>query len=218
MSRTTPALDAALLRDGATALGLSLDAGQEAQLLSLASELIRWNQTVNLTAVDQPRDVIIQHLLDSLSVHADITGTKVADVGTGGGFPGLPLAILQPGRRFLLIDSVGRKLRFVAHAARLLGLANVTTLQSRVEDLPPTPQDCVVSRAFAPLPRLLHWVGPLCDPDTRVLAMKGVWPPPPGSPDEGPWPPRWRLASVRRLEVPGLPSQRHLLTLYRDAA
>ena len=201
------------LKRGAQQLGVPLDDAQAGQLLQLADELIRWNKTYNLTAVTQPVQVLTHHLLDSLCVHADLQGERIADVGTGAGFPGLPLAILHPHRQFTLIDSAGKKLRFIGHVARLLGLSNVTTLHERVESLQTEAYDTVLTRAFAPMPRLLQWVRPLCDAHTRVVAMKGRWPPPPGSEDEGELPASWRIESVRRVEVPGLDAERHVVTL-----
>lgn len=197
---------------GAAQLGLRLDAAQAARLLALADELLRWNRTYNLTSVTTPDAVLTHHLLDSLSAHDELAGMRIADVGTGAGFPGLPLAIVQPQRRFTLIDSAGKKLRFVAHVARLLELDNVATLQARVEALPAQPHDTVIARAFAPLPRLVAWVRPLCDAGTRVVAMKGRWPPAPDAEDFGPLP-GWVLESARRVEVPGLDAERHLVRL-----
>ncbi len=203
------------LCDGAAVLGVPIDAQQGARLLQLGDELIEWNQKVNLTALDTPALVLTHHLLDSLSVAPLIQGTRVADVGTGGGFPGLPLALLQPQRQFTLIDSVAKKLRFVDHAAQLLGLTNVQSLHARVEALQLPPFDTVVTRAFAPLPRLLHWVAPLCDAHTCVLAMKGRWPPLPDADDAGALPRGWRLEQVQAVTVPGLDAARHILTLRR---
>jgi 16S rRNA (guanine527-N7)-methyltransferase len=205
--------------EGAAALGVALEPAQIAQLVQLAAELARWNKAYNLTAITDPQQVLTQHLLDSLSVHGDLAGTRIADVGTGAGFPGLPLAIANPERQFLLIDAVDKKLRFIDHMARELKLPNVRTLHARVEQLAggPGPQDTVLTRAFAPLPRLLELVGPLVGPQTRVLAMKGRWPPAPGSEDHGDLPPGWRLAAVRKVEVPGLDAERHILRLARDA-
>ena len=203
------------LLEGAAALGVGLDARQAAQLLQLGDELIAWNRNVNLTALDTPALVLTHHLLDSLSVAPFIQGTRVADVGTGGGFPGLPLALLQPQRQFVLIDSVAKKLRFVEHAAQRLGLTNVQCVHARVEALQLPPFDTVVTRAFAPLPRLLQWVAPLCGAQTCVLAMKGRWPPLPDADDAGALPPGWVLQSVQPVSVPGLEAARHILTLYR---
>jgi len=120
------------LKQGAAKLGLSLDDAQAAKLTQLGDELRRWNKTYNLTSVDSPAEVLTHHLLDSLAAHDALEGTRIADVGTGAGFPGLPLAILHPDKQFLLVDSAGKKLRFIAHVARQLKLANVKTLHARV--------------------------------------------------------------------------------------
>ena len=203
-------MPAALAR-GAAQLGVALDESQRSQLLKLATELLRWNKAYNLTAITDPQAVLTHHLLDSLAVAADLHGTTVADVGTGAGFPGLPLAIVQPARQFTLIDAVDKKLRFIDHAARELGLANVKTAHARVETLRTGPFDTVIARAFAPLPKMLSLVAPLCDAQTRVLAMVGRWPPPDAA--EAVIPAQWRLVSERVIEVPGLDAERHILCL-----
>lgn len=211
-------MPAALAR-GAAQLGVALDESQCAQLLKLAAELLRWNKAYNLTAITDPDAVLTHHLLDSLAVAADLHGATVADVGTGAGFPGLPLAIVHPARQFTLIDTVDKKLRFIDHAVRELGLANVKTLHARVETLLPgrgatRTFDTVISRAFAPLPRMLQLVDPLCDERTRVLAMVGRWPPADAA--EAAIPDGWRLESERPLSVPGLAAERHILCLMRS--
>ena len=155
-------------------LGVSLSGQDAARLLRLLDELAHWNRRFNLTAITAPSAMITHHLLDSLAVSPDLAGTRIADVGTGAGFPGLPLAVVNPTRQFTLIDSTAKKLRFVANAAELLALGNVTVLHARVEQMRiDTPFDTVVARAFAPLPKLLRAVTPVCGPDTQVLAMKG---------------------------------------------
>jgi 16S rRNA (guanine527-N7)-methyltransferase len=140
-------------------------------------------------------------------------GLAVADVGTGAGFPGLPLAIVDPERRFTLIDSNNKKVRFVGHAARTLALNNVTAVHSRAENFASNekPFDTVVARAFAALPELLKLVSPLCGPQTRVLAMKGKRP----DDEIAGVPPAWRVLEVQALLVPGLNEERHLVTLQR---
>jgi 16S rRNA (guanine527-N7)-methyltransferase len=169
---------ARLLR-GAAQLGVPLESAQLVQFEVLVRELLRWNKAYNLTAITAPDEILTHHLLDSLSAQPDLAGSMVADVGTGAGFPGLPLAIVNPQRQFTLIDAVDKKLRFIDHAARELGLGNVRTLHGRVEQLAPAQAfDTVITRAFAPLPRLTDWVAPLCDAHTRVIAMKGRWPEP----------------------------------------
>ena len=208
-------IPAALAR-GAAQLGVALDERQQSQLLRLSAELLRWNKAYNLTAITDPQAVLTHHLLDSLAVAPDLAGTTVADVGTGAGFPGLPLAIAQPHRQFTLIDTVDKKLRFIDHAVRELGLANVKTRHARVETLAPAESfDTVIARAFAPLPKMLALVAPLCDAHTHVLAMVGRWPPPEAA--EAVLPPQWRQVSERPIEVPGLGAERHILCLMHSA-
>jgi 16S rRNA (guanine527-N7)-methyltransferase len=198
----------------AALLGVRLGEADAERLLKLLEELRHWNQRTNLTAITEPAQMITHHLLDSLAISPDLAGTLVADVGTGAGFPGLPLAVANPERHFTLIDSNAKKLRFVAHAVGLLRLNNVTTLHARAESLqPPVPFDTVTARALAPLPKLLAQVAPLCGPATRVLAMKGRWP----EDELAALPAAWRLTSSRTLTVPGLDAARCLLVLNRSA-
>ncbi|MET0281027.1 MAG: 16S rRNA (guanine(527)-N(7))-methyltransferase RsmG, partial [Steroidobacteraceae bacterium] len=176
-ARASPASER--LRAGAQLLGVALDARQIAQLEQLSAQLLRWNKAYNLTAITDPAEILTHHLLDSLAAQPDLAGTTIADVGTGAGFPGLPLAIVNPARQFTLIDAVDKKLRFIDHVTRELRLGNVRTLHGRVEQLTAMqPFDSVIARAFAPLPRLAAWIAPLCDAHTRVIAMKGRWPEP----------------------------------------
>src|SRR6201996_5423504 len=133
-------------------MGIELSMPDAARLELLLDELEKWNRTYNLTAITKREEMVTRHLLDSLAIHADLHGTTIADVGTGAGFPGLPLAVLNPGRRFTLIDSAGKKIRFVSHAAHALGLTNVDGIHARVESMRPKhPFDTVMTRAFAAL-------------------------------------------------------------------
>jgi 16S rRNA (guanine527-N7)-methyltransferase len=180
------------------------------RLLVLLDELARWNKAYNLTAIRHRGEMLTHHILDSLGVHAELHGTRIADVGTGPGFPGLPLAVANPERQFTLVDSSGKKTRFVAHAARMLALRNVTPRNSRVEDLrPDVPFDTVTARAFAALPDLLAKVRGLCGPGTRVLALKGRYP----GGEIAAVPAPWRVIGARPLEIPGLEEARHLVVL-----
>lgn len=200
------------LIEAARELDIQLHAADAARLLRLLDELARWNRTYNLTAITQREEMLTHHLLDSLSILRDLRGRLIADVGTGAGFPGLPLAVIDPTRAYTLIDSSNKKVRFVAHAARLLKLPNVTAVQARVEALrPAVPFDTVVARAFAALPVMLERVISLCGPTTRVLAMKGK------RPDEeiAAVPADWRVLEARPLEVPGLAEARNLVILER---
>jgi 16S rRNA (guanine527-N7)-methyltransferase len=193
---------------GARQLQVALDDTAAAALLRLLDELAHWNRAYNLTAITDRGQMLTHHLLDSLSVAPFVQGSTLADVGTGAGFPGLPLALIAPRRRCVLMDSNGKKQRFVAHAARALGLANVEALHGRVEELRPAqPFDTVVARACAALPQLLEWVAPLCGPRTRVLAMKGRLPEAEIAAVEPPW----FIEQALPLRVPGLNEERHLI-------
>ena len=197
---------------GAGELGVTLTEADAARLIELIDELARWNELYNLTGITTQPQMITHHLLDSLAVNAELAAERVADVGTGAGFPGLPLALVNPQRHFTLIDSTAKKLRFVAHAVQLLRLKNVSVLHARVEKMPPPePFDTVVARAFAPLPRLLETIAPLCGPGTRVLAMKGKWP----QAELDALPSAWRVVAARELTVPGLDAARCVITLGR---
>jgi 16S rRNA (guanine527-N7)-methyltransferase len=193
---------------GARALDVNLEQSQAEALLRLLDELGRWNRAYNLTAVTDRGEMLTHHLLDSLSVAPFVQGSTLADVGTGAGFPGLPLALLDRQRRCVLMDSNGKKQRFVAHAARTLGLNNVEALHARAEEVRPAqPFDTVVARACAALPQLLTWVLPLCGPQTRVLAMKGRLPEGEIAGVTAPW----MIEKVVPLTVPGLNEERHLV-------
>jgi 16S rRNA (guanine527-N7)-methyltransferase len=208
---TDPGAVERLVADAA-ALGVGLGAADAQRLFKLLDELSRWNRSFNLTAItDRPR-MVTHHLLDSLAVHADLTGTRIADVGTGAGFPGLPLALVSPQRQFTLIDAAAKKLRFVAHAAHALQLTNVTARHARVETLrPEVPFDTVLARGFAPLPQLLPLIAPLCAEHTLVLAMKGRWP----AEELAALPSGWRMLRSRELTVPHLDAARCVIALAR---
>jgi 16S rRNA (guanine527-N7)-methyltransferase len=199
----------------AARLGVPLREEQAERLLGLLDELALWNQRYNLTAIRERAAMIAAHLLDSLSAQADLAGLRIADVGTGAGFPGLPLAAVNPQRTFTLIDSTAKKLRFVEHAAGALQLDNVVTVHARAEQLhPEQPFDTVIARAVAELPALLHSVAGLCGPHTRMLAMKG----PRVDAELVHLPQGWRLTQRREVQVPGLEAQRCILTLTRVGA
>ncbi len=200
---------ASTLIHSAAALGVALTEHDALRLLQLLAELARWNGRFNLTAITDPAEMVTHHLLDSLAVHRYLHGARIADVGTGAGFPGLPLALANPERCFTLVDSNGKKIRFVSHSAHAMGLVNVETVQARVEALrPDAPFDTVMARAFAALPALVGAVAPLCGPDTRILALKGKWP----KAELDALPPGWQAETIP-LEVPGLAEDRCLIIL-----
>jgi len=191
-------------------LGVPLHAAQAEKLLRLLDELEQWNRAYNLTAIDTREAMITQHLLDSLAGSGELRGARIADLGTGAGFPGLPLALLHPQREFTLIDSTAKKIRFVAHAARALGLRNVHPLHVRAETLrPERPFDTVVARAVATLAELAALAAPLSAAGTRLLAYKGRRP----EAELAALPVGWRLLGIRPLRIPGLEAERCLVTL-----
>jgi 16S rRNA (guanine527-N7)-methyltransferase len=192
----------------AALLGVSLSVPDAGRLLHLLDELERWNRTYNLTAIRARNDMLTHHLLDSLSIHRDLHGSTVADVGTGAGFPGLPLAVVNPERRFTLIDSNGKKIRFVQHAVRELGLANVEGVHARVGAVRRV-FHTVVARAFSTLPDLVAEVAHLCGPDTRILAMKGKW----QQNEIDSLPAGWKHDESHTLAIPGLDEARCVVVL-----
>jgi 16S rRNA (guanine527-N7)-methyltransferase len=202
-----------VLMSGAAELGIPLSAAQAGQLLRLLDELDDWNQRMNLTAIRERGAQITKHLLDSLSIHSHIHCVRVVDIGTGAGFPGLPLAVAMPQLQLMLVDSTAKKLKFVQHAAQTLGLANVQTVHTRAESYHPKERfDCVVSRAVGPLETFVKGSGHLCVGGGRLLAMKGRYP----TDELEHIPSGWKLAAVHRLNVPGLDEQRHLVELCRS--
>ena len=214
MSSVT-AQHAAELSQGAEQLGVSLSESQHAQLLAYLALLIKWNKAFNLTAVRNPDEMVSRHLLDSLSVvpHVAAAGDNWLDVGSGGGMPGIPLAILFPERRFTLLDSNGKKTRFLTQVKLELKLANLEVIHSRVEEFrPPVPFSGICSRAFSSLQDFTDWTRHLGNGDTHWLAMKGVQP----DDELQALPADFRLQSCDVLKVPGCQGQRHLLILRRS--
>jgi 16S rRNA (guanine527-N7)-methyltransferase len=202
-----------MLIEGAKQLGIELSPTQAQQLLRLLDELDDWNQRMNLTAIRERSQQITKHLLDSLTVQPYLHGTRIADIGTGAGFPGLPLAIVNRAVQFTLIDSTAKKLKFIEHVAALLGLDNVCTVHTRAESYRPKERfDCIVSRAVGPVERFVSWSGHLLVGGGRLLAMKGRYP----HDELAKLPSGWKLAAVHRLAVPGLDEERHLVEICRS--
>lgn len=162
------------LEKGLAGLGLSLEADRVDRLLDYLALLSRWNRAYNLTAVDEPAAMVDRHLVDSLSILPWIEGHEIVDAGTGAGLPGVPLAIACPGKHFVLVDSNGKKVRFLRQVRRELGLDNIEPVQARLEALAlEKAPDQIVARALAPLPRLVEQLGHLLSEGATLLAMKG---------------------------------------------
>ena len=164
----------ARLDRGLSGLGLTLSQPQKDRLFDFLALLTRWNRAYNLTAVDAPEQMVDRHLVDSLSILPWIGEGTIVDAGTGAGLPGVPLAVACPDRRFVLVDSNGKRVRFLRQVRRELGLDNIEPVHSRLEDFSPErPPDQVVARALAPLPRLVEQLGHLLGGGATLLAMKG---------------------------------------------
>jgi 16S rRNA (guanine527-N7)-methyltransferase len=198
----------ARLEQGATTLGLRLTAPVIQQLLDYQALLARWNAAYNLTAVRDPAQMITRHLLDSLAILPYLRGDSLADLGTGPGLPGLVLAIAAPGREVLLVDSNGKKVRFLREAIRALKLGGVRAVQSRVEDVQGQ-FDCITARAFASFADMLGWGGHLLAPDGIWLAMKGRQ----SEDDLDGVPAAFAVRDTHVLTVPGLDAERRLVVL-----
>lgn len=201
-----------LLETGMAELGLKLPTDAPAMLCSYIEVLQQWNRKYNLTAVRAPAQIVSRHILDSLAVAPWVHGTRVLDVGTGAGLPGIPLAVAFPERHFTLLDSHGKKTRFVTHAATMLGLRNVEVVQARVETYrAPEPFATVITRAFAALGEFLGASAHLGASGTRWLAMKGA----PPADELQALPAGFRLLAVHALKVPGLDAARCVVEVER---
>ena len=206
------------LVEGCEQLDLSLSEQQLQQLLDYHGMLVKWNRAYNLTAVRDPLQMISRHLLDSLSISPHLQGEDFIDVGTGAGLPGLVMAIVFPERRFQLLDSAGKKTRFLFQVKTQLGLDNVVIHNGRVESYHPVQQfDGVISRAFASLADMVSCCDHLLKPGGRFYAMKGQYPDEEleqlkklsdGAKD-------YKVETCHVLRVPGEQGQRHLLLISR---
>lgn len=204
----------ASIKAGFDSLQQDLPDGAIAKLARLLTELERWNRRVNLTAIRDLETMVSGHILDSLVVRPLLEGRRVIDVGTGAGFPGLPLAIAEPQIEFGLLDSNGKKISFVRHVIGELGLSNATAIRARAEDYAPAERfDTVIARALASIPKLLQLAGHLIREDGVLLALKGKHPAAELESIEEI--PGWKYV-VTDVTVPGLETHaRHVVCLRR---
>lgn len=193
---------------------LSLDRALAHTLLAYLALLARWNGAYNLTAIRDPRDMVGKHLLDSLAMHPFVREVEsLADLGTGAGLPGIPLALADPCLRVTLVESSGKKARFLREAVRTLGLDNARVAESRAEALDESgAYDAITARALATLPLIIELGGHLLKADGRLLAMKGAFP----DDEIAALPVGWRVEAVHPVTVPGLAAERHLVVIARD--
>ena len=192
---------------------IALTQKQQQQLVRYVELLDKWNKAYNLTSVRLPQEMMVKHIMDSLVVAPHLTGHHYIDVGTGPGLPGIVLAIALPDTQFVLLDSLGKRVRFLMHVKHELGLDNVTPVQSRVEEYQPSVKlDGVLSRAFASLQDMVDWCSHLIDHSGQFIALKGVYP----SEELESLPAGVKFEKKIALEVPELDAQRHLIILSKD--
>lgn len=192
---------------------LSVSATQKKQLIDYILMIKKWNKTYNLTSVRDPQEMLIKHIFDSIVISPYLLGEHFADVGTGAGLPGIPLAIMNPDKNFLLIDSLGKRIRFIKQSLYELKITNVTALQSRVEDINlENPLDGILSRAFASLKDMLHWCQNLTDENGMFLALKGQL----NQLELDEIPTGFTVVDCVNLSVPNLDGQRHLVIIKKS--
>lgn len=201
------------LADGIDALGLALPQATQARLLQYLALIRKWNQVHNLTAMREVEIMLTRHLLDSLAVLPHIVGPRIADVGSGAGLPGIPLALVRPDWRVTLLESNHKKAAFLQQARIELQLENVEVVAERVENFHPAAKfDTVISRAFSDLTDFVQLAGHLCAGDDgggRLVAMKGVYP----HEELVQVPPQFMVEKIVSVAVPGLKAERHLVVL-----
>lgn len=191
---------------------LQLSEHQLQQLVHYVQLLDKWNGAYNLTSVRDPAEMLVKHIMDSLVVAPFIHGQRIIDVGTGPGLPGIPLAICFPDKDFTLLDSLGKRIRFLNQVKLQLGLKNVTPLQSRVEDHQPQPgYDVVLSRAFASLSDMIGWCAHLPAATGQFLAMKGAQ----AQEEIAALPDFVKVVANETLQVPELAGQRYLVIVQK---
>ena len=200
------------LAAGRRALRIADSPDLDIKLLCYMQLLRKWNRVYNLTAVHDPQEMVIRHLLDSLAIAHHIVG-RVVDVGTGAGLPGIPLALVLPQLQFVLVDSNAKKTRFVVQAVTELGLDNVEVVCARAEEFKPSQAfDTLVVRAFAPIADVLAISNHLCATQGRILIMKGKHP----EQELAAVPAHYKVMDVHAVRVPGLNAKRHLVVITRQ--
>lgn len=204
---------AAQLADGIAAMGLAIPETAQPRFLQYLALIQKWNKVHNLTAVREPETMLVRHLLDSLAVLPHIAGSRIADVGSGAGLPGIPLAIARPEWHVLLVESNHKKAVFLQQARIELGLENVEVMAERVEDIGPNKGlDTIISRAFSDLVDFVKLAGHLCEKGGdggRLVAMKGVYP----HEELEQLPAEFVVETILPITVPGLNAARHLVII-----
>jgi len=200
------------LAEGLPLVGAAPTDQQVAALARFLRLLDKWNKAFNLTGVRDLSEMVTRHVLDSVSVRPYLHGLSILDVGTGAGFPGIPLALMDPQRQFSLLDSGGKKIRFVRHATGELAIGNVSVVHERIEDYDPAdPFDMVLCRAFTSIGDFARRCGHLAAKGGRLLAMKGRFP----DVELASVPNNWETVEVTAINIPGLAGERHIVVLQR---
>ncbi|MBL4816154.1 16S rRNA (guanine(527)-N(7))-methyltransferase RsmG [Shewanella benthica] len=202
----------ALLDECLAEMNLTATEQQKKQLVGFVEMLNKWNKAYNLTSVRDPEQMLIRHIMDSLAVSAHLVGERFIDVGTGPGLPGIPLAIMNPDKHFVLLDSLGKRIRFQKQVQFDLGIDNISSVESRVEAYEPEEKfDGVLSRAFASIEDMLHWCHHLPADNGCYYALKGQL----AEDEMTKIPEGYELTDVIKLSVPRLDEQRHLLRVVK---
>ena len=200
------------LQCGISSLSLNCNEEMLCSLLAYIDLLKKWNSAYNLLGSNESDSLVSRHILDSLCVDAYLEGNLIADIGAGAGLPGIPLAILNPGKNFVLIDSNGKKTRFMFQAKTQLGLDNIVIENCRIEHYESIQQiDMVIFRAFSTLEDALNMLQPIFSDECKLLAMKGHYP----EDEIARLPDGFELSKSIKLDVPGSESQRHLIEVMR---
>jgi 16S rRNA (guanine527-N7)-methyltransferase len=204
----------AVLGEGIAAMHLDVSPAQQDKLMDYLALMFKWNAVYNLTSLRDPMQMVTHHLLDSLAaVPAFATARNVLDVGSGGGLPGIVLAIVRPDMNVSMIDTVHKKTAFLTQVKAELGLVNVTVYTARVEQLQVSDKfDVITSRAFADLSDFVNWSCHLLADGGRYIALKGVAP----KDEQERLPPEWKVAGLEPLQVPRLGAERHLVFIERS--
>lgn len=198
------------LEQASEQLSLPVSSDQIKKLMDFLQMLFKWNKAYNLTSIRDPEAMLYVHIIDSIAVGPLLHKHNYIDVGTGPGLPGIPLAIMHPEKSFVLLDSLGKRIRFIKQVAYELSLTNIEPVQSRVEDFQPEqPFDGVLSRAFASINDMLHWCRHLTDKEGEFLALKGQYP----ESEIQQIPSEFNMISSDKIDVPGLDAERHLIRL-----
>ena len=204
----------AVLGEGIAAMGLDVNPAQQDKLMNYLALMFKWNAVYNLTSLRDPMQMVTHHLLDSLAaVPAFAAAQNLLDVGSGGGLPGIVLAIVRPDMKVSMIDTVHKKTAFLTQVKAELGLANVTVYTARVEQLQVSDKfDVITSRAFADLSDFVNWSSHLLADGGRYIALKGVAP----KDEQERLPAEWKIDKVEPLDVPRLGAERHLVFIERS--